>query len=1039
MPVDPDGFDATSAASTGANAALVAAENDRVATVLAAQRQAAERDRAAALQRGIAALELEPDNYGDSDDDEEHMSLMRETAGFDGGMSRRSASSRPTASTRRSRAKTSAAAASHMLGQFFRSYSSTLRNVLLLAGLAVVTFLFVDDEDILLLNNVTNGNDPNDIDESAGYRYHAHDAAFGGIYNLGHPAGAKAAASGQILDMDDDTLADLVPISHNAHAVQSISVENVLNLQGHYVHDEHRSPYSSPLYDRPQAELDAEQEQFVAKMAKIREEWGAWNFTDAFWKGKGPRPTVTEFTHTPYRDVPSETFPPGSWQTDKEYQEHFIGEARALVDRVREGIYAEYGKPTKKADGTDLSDEERKARDELWGVDLLTEGNAEKKGIAQLNEVSWNGLLRKLLHAILTHDDFYVVLGGHSSAAGHGNNFRQTKAMQFHHLMEPVFDKLGVRLITRNSAQGGVGTTHSAFAGGVIYGEKDIFLWDSSMTERDAGASDTFQKQGIIGGERVPVIFDCPRQDIEVETDGKVWLGTTDMNADKLDHIETTDEKQAEIVPWALRWSKCPADRKDLCQAHKYNSVCWTDRKDVTPPSKQTDFVGGRAGWHPGDIAHKRMARVWCLLVLNALDAALDLWKAKIGEEGGFPLADEHWHVGEAYQDIQNTLRKNMDAKPLTVKEGEEDMRAACEKKWDQYPRVCRIPMKAYGEWQPRAHPDSNSLRSIIKAAPNGYKPIIEESNVYDGVDIAFLDNPEKGAFPRIPDDAVDVHMIAIATHKPAPDLDHSLPNDENERRRLAESSRLVMGKKLQRARQVFKAKLNKVERDRRKIAQRRSLRSLSSLNITATTSALHRGLDEGDEKIIPGQGWMMASNYHTGFCDGSYMSTCARDPGNNCLAIGHNDGRGCFNGDPMAGWIVFTLPDVQEGIIVVRIECWHANQGNAKTKGWTSINDGKTEDTTPYFTDDSNSTRSRSLADNVPDDFLFDIAINGKIKTLNKDEFMANAGELVKNFALWPILDDPSFGGGEVEIGFRLRSQKDPHTTIGVSHIFYA
>ena len=502
MPVDPDGFDATSAATaTGSNAA---AENDRVATVLAAQRQAAERDRAVALQRGMAALELEPDNYPDYDsENEEHLSLMRETAGFDGGMSRRSASL-PTGASRRSRAKTSAAAASHMLGQFFRSYSSTLRNVVLLTGLAVVTFLFVDDEDILLLNNFTNRiNDQNDIDESAGYRYHAHDAAFGGIYNLGHPAGVKAAASGQILDLDDDQMANMVPISPNAHAVQSISVENVLNLQGHYVHDEHRSPYSSHLYDRPQSELDAEQERFVAKMAKIREEWGAWNFTDTFWKGKGPRPTVTDFAHTPYRDVPSESFPPGSWQTDKEYQEHFIGEARSLVDRVREGIYAEYGKPTKKADGTVLSDEERKARDELWGVDVLTEGNAEKRGIAQLNEVSWNGLLRKLLHAIITHDDFYVVLGGHSSAAGHGNNFRQTKAMQFHYLMEPIFDKLGVRLITRNSAQGGVGTTHSAFAGGAIYGEKDIFLWDSSMTERDAGASDTFQKQGIIGGERV--------------------------------------------------------------------------------------------------------------------------------------------------------------------------------------------------------------------------------------------------------------------------------------------------------------------------------------------------------------------------------------------------------------------------------------------------------------------------------------------------------------------------------------------------------
>ena len=426
--------------------------------------------------------------------------------------------------------------------------------------------------------------------------------------------------------------------------------------------------------------------------------------------------------------------------------------------------------------------------------------------------------------------------------------------------------------------------------------------------------------------------------------------------------------------------------------------------------------------------------------MLNALDAALDLWKTKICEEGGFPLADEHWHVGETYLDIQNTLRKNMDAKPLTVNAGEEDTRAACEKKWEKYPRVCRIPMKAYGEWQPRANPDFTSFRSIIKAAPNGYKPIIEESSVYEGVDLAFLDNPEKGVFPRIPDDEVDVHMIAIATHKAAPDLDHSLPG-EGERRRLADNAQNAMGQRLQRAKKAFKAKWNQAEKYRQRTIQRRSLRSLSTLNSTATTN--HRGLVEDDDKIIPGQGWVVSG--HTGFCDGTYMSTCERDPGNNCLAKGHNDGRGNFEGDPLAGWFVFTLPDVKEGIILVRMEAWHANQGNKRTKNWNEVNDGRTEGTTPYFTNDANATRCRSLGvEWVTDDFQFDIAINGKIaKTMNNEEFMSYKDELVKNFALWPIMDDPSFAGGEagveVEIGIRLRSQEQPHTTVGLSHVYYA
>ena len=267
MPVDPDGYDATSAATA---AKRKAAEKDRIALLLASQ-------------RGMSALELEPDNYDydsvfdaadenmdEYDDDNETLSLMRETAGFDGGMSRRS--SLPSRANRKTPSSSNSASA---LRRFCNANSSTLRNVVLIAGLAIVTFLFVDNEDIVLFATNNSGND---IDESAGYRYHAHDTAFGGIYNMGHPAGAKAAEGGHF---DDEVIN--VPISSVSHAVQSITVENVLNLQGHYIHDEHRSPYASHLYDRPQAELDAEQERFLAKMS-----CGVWTFSRLATKRSRP-------------------------------------------------------------------------------------------------------------------------------------------------------------------------------------------------------------------------------------------------------------------------------------------------------------------------------------------------------------------------------------------------------------------------------------------------------------------------------------------------------------------------------------------------------------------------------------------------------------------------------------------------------------------------------------------------------------------------------------------------------------------------------
>lgn len=81
--------------------------------------------------------------------------------------------------------------------------------------------------------------------------------------------------------------------------------------------------------------------------------------------------------------------------------------------------------------------------------------------------------------------------------------------MQFHKVMEPVFAMLNIPLTSRNLAQGGLGTLHSALGARSIYGDEiDIMIWDSGMTEgRDGGAVDLFERQALIGGNRVPMLL----------------------------------------------------------------------------------------------------------------------------------------------------------------------------------------------------------------------------------------------------------------------------------------------------------------------------------------------------------------------------------------------------------------------------------------------------------------------------------------------------------------------------------------------------
>ena len=96
---------------------------------------------------------------------------------------------------------------------------------------------------------------------------------------------------------------------------------------------------------------------------------------------------------------------------------------------------------------------------------------------------SFESLSRRILHALMTESTFTVVMGGHSSAAGHGNNFAQSAMMQFEAVTRPLFKLLNVDLVAKNMAMGSMGTVQSSLAGEGVYGGADVVLWDSMMTE----------------------------------------------------------------------------------------------------------------------------------------------------------------------------------------------------------------------------------------------------------------------------------------------------------------------------------------------------------------------------------------------------------------------------------------------------------------------------------------------------------------------------------------------------------------------------
>eukprot|EP00978_Attheya_sp_CCMP212_P047700 scaffold422995_cov55-Attheya_sp.AAC.1 len=588
--------------------------------------------------------------------------------------------------------------------------------------------------------------------------------------------------------------------------------------------------------------------------------------------------------------------------------------------------------------------------------------------------------------------------------------------------------------------------------------------------------------------------------DIMERSNGTAWVGTLNPQTD---HIceETVDETQVKTLPWACQYVKCTKERADLCVNNRYNSVCWVDRSDVEPVVQQMDAVGGQAGLRPGWRVHQMEGRKISMLMLHALDAALDQWQQAL-ETDGYPLDPSYWHVGQAYEDMKNKVRTYRKTQVQEDGETEEVVPTACEELFHDFPIVCRVVMKAHGEWTPRIGPETTSLRSLIQEAANGYVPELTEEVLYEGIDV----------YPpqwKIPDGHVDVHAISVATKSPPPKLDHSWGDDvynyddvyddafgddfvrvddyyNYQNRRLRKNDRNGDKEQTFTHMEEEEEEEDPLEKaagkdERLKIWSDKYGASGNAIPLDVRHSLEHEEKDNrivvdrnlettsGRNDVVPGRGWVYFEQV-TGTCDGSAQSDCRHQTSSDCLMSGHNDATGGIYGDALSGWLVLTVPKVKEGVILLRMENWIEPASNPMTQDWTDVNDGKTTDTKPYFTDSPTSVPTtkatpqqqpkqadkkeqedaggrRRLA--VPKDgfFKFDIAVNGNITTYSRAEFQS-VSEIVKNMALWPALLDESMSqrewkegedGETFEVAIRIRSDTGRDATVRISHVYYA
>jgi len=206
--------------------------------------------------------------------------------------------------------------------------------------------------------------------------------------------------------------------------VRSVSYENQQNKPGHYIHDPFRNPYASPYYAQWRnntIEQGMEQALFESNMTSYVWKYGQWITPDFRTTLTSPNFTLA----TKNRDLNNSDFPSSAWQADRAYLLDALTEGKRLVARVKEGIFEEFGygilDETSTAKKNDILAQRiqefkvlRKDRLPIQNGAAVAKVNNNDDddsfeivpAIAYLNEAAWEALIRKLLHGMMTLDEF---------------------------------------------------------------------------------------------------------------------------------------------------------------------------------------------------------------------------------------------------------------------------------------------------------------------------------------------------------------------------------------------------------------------------------------------------------------------------------------------------------------------------------------------------------------------------------------------------------------------------------------------------------
>ena len=458
------------------------------------------------------------------------------------------------------------------------------------------------------------------------------------------------------------------------------------------------------------------------------------------------------------------------------------------------------------------------------------------------------------------------------------------------------------------------------------------------------------------------------------------------------------------------------------------------------------------------------------MVVLKSLEYALNKWET-LGEESGFPILEEEWHVTDYYKNIRDKTPKvpgcfgNVwrigQARRLEEvdKELDEDNNHIGHRHLDDkdfWPsRLCNIPLQGRSLWGPRNNPSETSLLTIMKPNPKGDI----DPGMMSPTKLAYYEPPcyqppdVPAPWTRAPKGEPFAPLIGASRR---------LETEEDNKQQKAQL-RGVDGKVIQQVSSPIHESLNQ---EGRGLAEGDDAAAEDDKDDTAKDDA-----DEATEEkntIVPGYGINVKWG-RKGICDGSSHSWCDKSCDSGCLMGGAQDNRGAVCFDGFSGWVVFEIKNVKHGFIGARVEPWHAGEETPITSGWTEENNGgdgnynkrgrerelheeyqdqqreegikrmKQEIEEDIMTEDDPTRRRLGGGQSCgrAGDYTFEWAINGKIVSWDKGKFCEHYTRLNYNLDVIKFMDDET-QTGDFELAMRM-TNVGRGNSMCVSHVYWA